>query len=80
MDKTNDKKVSHQGDLEGNRPSPSGEPTGSRYGTAECGDCNTCGKCDELEQAQEIQGFNDAVLAAAAIERDSFEKNLAIFI
>lgn len=48
-----------------------------KYGAAECGDCNTCGKCDELEQAQEIQGFNDAVLAAAAIERDSFEKNLA---
>ena len=48
-----------------------------KYGAAECGDCNTCGKCDELEQAKEMQGFNDAVLAAAAIERDSFEKNLA---
>ena len=48
-----------------------------KSGAVECGDCNTCGKCDELEQAQEMQGFNDAVLAAAAIERDSFEKNLA---
>ena len=47
-----------------------------KYGAVECGDCNTCGKCDELEQVQEMQGFNEAVLAAAAIERDSFEKNL----
>lgn len=47
-----------------------------KQGAAECGDCNTCGKCEELEQAQEMQGFNEAVLAAAAIERDSFEKNL----
>ncbi len=47
-----------------------------KYGAAECGDCNTCGKCDEQEQASKIQGFNDAVFAAAAIERDSFEKNL----
>ena len=48
-----------------------------KQGNVECSDCNTCGKCDELEQAQEMQGFNDAVRAAAAIERDSFEKNLA---
>lgn len=51
--------------------------TNKNIGAAECGDCNTCGKCDELEQAQEMQGFNNAVLAAAAIERDSFEKNLS---
>ena len=52
--------------------------TKKEYGAVECGDCNTCGKCnEELEQAEEMQGFNDAVLAAAAIERDSFEKNLA---
>ena len=50
----------------------------TKYGAAECGDCNTCGKCDEkLEQAAEMQGFNDAVRAAAAIERNSYEKNLA---
>ena len=59
----------------------------NKFGAAECGDCNTCGKCDELEQSQETQNsnspknvdvqFNDAVLAAAAVERNSFEKNLA---
>jgi acetolactate synthase-1/3 small subunit len=61
--------------------------TNNKFGAAECGDCNTCGKCDELEQSQETQNsnspknvdvqFNDAVLAAAAVERNSFEKNLA---
>lgn len=61
--------------------------TNNKFGAAECGDCNTCGKCDELEQPQETQNsnspknvdvqFNDAVLAAAAVERNSFEKNLA---
>ena len=51
-------------------------PKGEQGGGSQCGDCNTCGKCDELEQAHEMQGFNEAVLAAAAIERDSFEKNL----
>ena len=49
--------------------------TKKKTGNAECGDCNTCGKCDELEGV--VENFNDAVLAAAAIERDSFEKNLA---
>ena len=49
-----------------------------KYGAAECGDCNTCGKCeDTLEQASEMQGFNEAVREAAAIDRNSFEKNLA---
>lgn len=61
--------------------------TNNKFCAAECGDCNTCGKCDELEQSQETQNsnspknvdvqFNDAVLAAAAVERNSFEKNLA---
>ena len=61
--------------------------TNNKFGAAACGDCNTCGKCDELEQSQETQNsnspknvdvqFNDAVLAAAAVERNSFEKNLA---
>lgn len=61
--------------------------TNNKFGAAECGDCNTCGKCDELEQSQETLNsnsqknvdvqFNDAVLAAAAVERNSFEKNLA---
>lgn len=61
--------------------------TNNKFGAVECGDCNTCGKCDELEQSQETQNsnspknvdvqFNDAVLAAAAVERNSFEKNLA---
>lgn len=48
-----------------------------KYGAAECGDCNTCGKCDEMEEAPEMKGFDDAVRAAAAIQRDSYEKNLA---
>ena len=49
-----------------------------KYGAAECGDCNTCGKCDDkLEEASEMRGFNEAVREAAAIDRNSFEKNLA---
>ena len=49
-----------------------------KYGAAECGDCNTCGRCDDhLEEAQEMQGFNAAVRAAAAMDRNSFEKNLS---
>lgn len=45
-----------------------------KYGAAECGDCNTCGKCDEL---QEFADFDAAVRAAAAVNRNSYEKNLA---
>lgn len=48
----------------------------SQYGAAECGDCNTCNKCDETQQAQVAQQFDAAVKAAAAAERNSFEKNL----
>lgn len=48
-----------------------------KYGAAECGDCNTCGKCDEQAQMQMDDTFNAAVRAAAAVERDSYEKNLA---
>ena len=52
--------------------------TNKKIGAAECGDCNTCGRCDEkLEQADEMQGFESAVRAAAAMERNSYEKNLA---
>lgn len=40
----------------------------------QCGDCNTCGKCDDL---QAVSGFDEAVRAAASIERDSYEKSLA---
>lgn len=36
-------------------------------GNAECGQCEACGKCDELEEA---------VRKAAAIDRNSYEKNL----
>ena len=54
--------------------SPSEE---NRYGAAECGDCNTCGKCDEQLQEEETALFDAAVRAAAAIDRNSFEKNLA---
>lgn len=51
--------------------------TNKNIGAAECGDCNSCGKCDELEKAQEMNEFDAAVRAAAAIDRDSYEKNLA---
>lgn len=51
----------------------------NKYGAAECGDCNTCGKCDALydESVPELKGFDDAVAAAAAIDRDSYEKHLS---
>jgi acetolactate synthase-1/3 small subunit len=50
-----------------------------KYGAAECGDCNTCGKCDAMydEFVPELKGFDDAVAAAAAIDRNSYEKNLS---
>lgn len=50
-----------------------------KYGAAECGDCNTCGKCDAMydEVVPELKGFDDAVAAAAAIDRNSYEKNLS---
>ncbi len=50
----------------------------NKYGAAECGDCNTCGKCDALfdDVVPELKGLDDAVAAAAAIDRDSYEKNL----
>lgn len=48
------------------------------YGAAECGDCNTCGKCDEIMDIDnELTNFDKAVKAAAAISRNSYEKNLA---
>lgn len=40
----------------------------------ECGDCNTCGKCDEAQATQ--KALDEAVKAAAAIDRNSYEKNL----
>ena len=40
----------------------------------ECGDCNTCGKCDEAQAS--LQALDEAVKAAAAIDRNSYEKNL----
>lgn len=49
-----------------------------KYGAAECGDCNTCGKCEGVgDQLPEMRGFDEAVHAAASIDRDSYEKNLA---
>lgn len=52
--------------------------TNKNAGAAECGDCNTCGKCEEqLEITPELQGFNDAVRAAASHDYNSYEKNLA---
>ena len=57
--------------------SPEGETERGRYGAAECGDCNTCGKCDEQLQEEEAALFDAVVRAAAAKERNSFEKNLA---
>lgn len=48
--------------------------TNKNIGAAECGDCNTCGKCDEMH---ETASFDAAVRAAASIDRNSYEKNLA---
>lgn len=53
------------------------EDNKNQYGAAECGDCNTCNKCDEQMQQEEAAQFDAAVRAAAARERNSFEKNLA---
>ncbi len=39
----------------------------------QCGDCNTCGNCDEST----TEKFDAAVREAAAIDRNSYEKNLA---
>ena len=78
MNKNPDKSSSRGGQKRASKVFPRGDlegATGRKGG--QCGDCNTCGKCDELEQAEEMQGFNEAVFAAAAIERDSFEKNLS---
>ena len=56
-----------------------------KYGSAECGDCNNCGKCDDLAYEPSSCGefggwsasaFDEAVRAAAAIDRNSYEKNL----
>jgi len=45
-----------------------------KFGAAECGDCNTCDrKCNE-QQAQDA--LLAAVQAAAAVDRNSYEKNL----
>lgn len=70
-----------------NKTNDNPSPFGEKVGGSQCGDCNTCGKCDEMEQASKVsllgdlegavENFNEAVYAAAAIERDSFEKNLA---
>ena len=49
--------------------------TNKNIGAAECGDCNTCGKCGEEQNVTEQ--FDAAVRAAASVERDSYEKNLA---
>ena len=53
------------------------EDNKNQYGAAECGDCNTCNKCDEQLQEEEAAQFDAVVRAAAAKERNSFEKNLA---
>ncbi len=48
--------------------------TENKYGAAECGDCNTCGKCEDQNLTD---SFDAAVRAAASVDRDSYEKNLA---
>lgn len=50
----------------------------NKYGAAECGDCNTCGRCDAQydDNVPELKSLDAAVAAAAAIERDSYERNL----
>ena len=57
-----------------NNPSQSVESPKSPYGASECGDCNSCGKCGAMQSDDDA--FNEAVKAAAAIDRNSYEKNL----
>ena len=45
-----------------------------KFGAAECGDCNTCDKKCNEQQAQDA--LLAAVQAAAAVDRNSYEKNL----
>ena len=50
-----------------------------KYGAAECGDCNTCERdCNKAQAAEQeaYQNLDAAVKAAAAIDRNSYEKNL----
>ena len=49
--------------------------TNKKIGAAECGDCNTCGKCEEQNSPQ-LNGLEEAVRAAAAVDYNSYEKNL----
>lgn len=51
------------------------EQNKNNYGAAECGDCNTCDKKCNEQQAQDA--LLAAVQAAAAVDRNSYEKNLA---
>ena len=46
----------------------------TKYGAAECGDCNTCDRQCNEQQAQDA--LLAAVQAAAAVDRNSYEKNL----
>lgn len=48
--------------------------TNKNIGAAECGDCNTCDKKCNEQQAQDA--LLAAVQAAAAVDRNSYEKNL----
>lgn len=48
--------------------------TNKNIGAVECGDCNTCGKCSEQSMTDQ---FGAAVRAAASVDRNSYEKNLA---
>ena len=55
--------------------------TNKKYGAAECGDCNTCerncnGQSAEERALEAQEALDAAVQTAAAIERNSFEKNL----
>ena len=46
----------------------------TKYGAAECGDCNTCDRRCNEQRAQDA--LLAAVQAAAAVDRNSYEKNL----
>lgn len=59
------------------KPSSEGR-VGGHYGAVECGDCNTCRKCEQMmEIDNELQNLDRAVKEAAAVNRNSYEKNLA---
>lgn len=53
------------------------ETTNKNFGAAECGDCNNCERdCNSQKAENALRAMDEAVKAAASIDRNSYEKNL----